>query len=1075
MSAAQIQPLPEPPRGYLYYRTRGEILKAPELFAYQHMLLRAWDEMDLSGILTLNGIPTVYIRDEKKSVTAIVAAQTQAQFWNQGIATVLLLRDPQKIRIFSSMTAPIAPEKATDAEIEHRLVETIDLATQASWAERFYVQLGTGHYYNATEREAKFDPKQGVDTYLLNNLSGVRDKLVATGLEPRIAHAFLGRILFTCYLCDRGIIELKNYFKNCGWNQLHELLSKAENPSAALYDKLFPALKGDFNSSMFDDDLEAEKKLIRPEHLKLIEKFLYGDDLTKNQIQGSLGFWAYNFKFIPIETISAIYESFLEGEDGQGKHEAGAFYTPRFLAEMTLDIALGNERPLYAPGRRYIDPACGSGIFLVLLFNRLAAEWQAAQKHKPTAQAKAEALIQRLDTLCGVDKNATACRIACFSLYLAFLDQFDPPDVRTYKIHTGKRLPNLLHLKESKRTPEHAVVFEADFFDFAPKHQGEFFLVIGNPPWAKRGSNQIAQAFMEVSPQLLATSGQACLLLPSKVFLNQTDSFQSHWLSNITLEKVVQLADYRRILFKEALCPCCITLFSAGKPDEEKAEIEYITPKVSRVDLRDGVIQVSPQDRKWIPLRHVLAAAKQQSASLVWKTQLWGTPRDQKFLDYLFTFPKLEEQVDVLSELRKTKQSRSKPWVAGQGCKPRDKNAKERADRELKPLGTWTEKDYFLPARHLAGMLTPPTLLCRTLKEHFEIEEYLPDKLYSQPEEELFQPPLVLFNQGFSEAGFFDYPVRFQHSLQSIAGPEAPKEDLMFLAAFLRSKFARYFMFHTAANIATERDKAHLFEVLRLPFFLEESEMANSSATSAKAKIVTRVKKLKKETDESAVKLATRSKKAPDAFELESPDALSDKEKRAQWIRQQQDKTASVQAELDALIYEYFGLGEQEVALIEDNYEISDQSDTPASLHAASGIPTLTAINDSEGLKPYAEMLTKTLNSWATGSLFAVATGGADKELGLGLIELSQSKTSLPFQIRNISKPLATALKRLQQANEERIGRFNFQRAGLLFDGTRIFLIKPALRGEWTRTAALNDAAEIAAEIAAARRLAKKL
>jgi S-adenosylmethionine/arginine decarboxylase-like enzyme len=64
------------------------------------MLLRAWEEMHLSGVLTLNGIPTVYLREEAKPVTAEVAAAAQLQFWNQGVATVLLLLDPHTCASF---------------------------------------------------------------------------------------------------------------------------------------------------------------------------------------------------------------------------------------------------------------------------------------------------------------------------------------------------------------------------------------------------------------------------------------------------------------------------------------------------------------------------------------------------------------------------------------------------------------------------------------------------------------------------------------------------------------------------------------------------------------------------------------------------------------------------------------------------------------------------------------------------------------------------------------------------------------------------------------------------------------
>lgn len=347
MSALRLQPLPEPPFGFQYYRSRQEILRERTLFAYQHVLLRAWGEMNLSGVLTLNGVPTVYLRDAQKPLTARQTAEAQRKFWNQGIATVLVLRDPKAVRVFSSMTTPANEARATEDDIEDRLVEVIDLAVQASWADRFYVQLGTGEYYSADERAARFDPQQAVDSYLLNNLTAVRDMLVGPRLKPPLAHAFLGRVLFTCYLCDRGIVDLSDYFKGQPWRHLHELLDGSPDPVEALYGTLFPALRNELNGSMFDEDLDAERDRIKPEHLNVIRAFLRGDDLAKKPGQPSLGFWAYDFKFIPVETISAIYESFLEGEDSRGKRASGAFYTPRFLAEMALDRVLTGPGPLY--------------------------------------------------------------------------------------------------------------------------------------------------------------------------------------------------------------------------------------------------------------------------------------------------------------------------------------------------------------------------------------------------------------------------------------------------------------------------------------------------------------------------------------------------------------------------------------------------------------------------------------------------------------------------------------------------------------------------------------------------------
>ena len=1067
MSAPNPMPLPEPPRGFCYYRSRQEILRAPELFAYQHMLLRAWEEMDLSGVLTLDGIPTVYVRDEDKPITARRAAEVQGQFWNQGIATVLLLRDPNSARVFSSMTAPVDPATATEADIDQRLVETIDLATQASWAarlEKLYLRIGTGAFYR--EHETKFDPEQTVDSYLLENLAAVRDELVKQGLKPQFAHAFLGRLLFTCYLCDRGILKLSNHFPGQPWTHLHELLAASGDPCAALYDTIFPALKHDFNSSMFDDDLDAERELIQPEHFAVVRHFLQGDEIAKGHSQHSLGFWAYDFKFIPVETISAIYENFLEGEDGKGKHASGAFYTPRFLAEMTLDLALEGIGQLYSKDRRYLDPSCGSGIFLVLLFNRLAAEWRAAQRGKTTPQAKADALLERLDALRGVDKNFTACRIACFSLYLAFLDQFDPPDIEHYKLQSNKKkLPNLLRPHEAKRAPEHPVVWEGDFFEIAPKWQGQFDLVIGNPPWAGRGAKQVAHDFMEKTPGLLKKSGRACLILPSKVFLNQTDAFQARWLKAITLKTVVQLADYSFILFKEALCPANIVLFTPQAPNVATHEIEYIAPKVSLSDLRDGVIAVAPQDRKWIPLQQVLSAVEQKTAGIAWKSCLWGTARDLKFLDYLFTFPRLSGLAGSVPESRRG-QCR---WRRGLGFQP----LKAGSVTDKPKSFDWKTSDRFVSPEAISGLVTLPEDLTYELGPYLSSKGYRLDELHRPREEDIYLPPLVLWNRGFTDAAFFDYKVRYQHALHSVSGPSSDTDYLVFLAAFLRSPLARYFVFHTAASLATERDQVHLDEAMRLPFFLPDSETAHPNSANIIAKVTGKIRRLKEEIEDNAKALLKKLKK-PKLGPLfgDEDDEGTERQEREKWLRRQRERVSKLQGELNPLIYDYFCVNEQERALVEDTCDIFDRSDTPGSLAAARNIPTLTPLN-ADGLEPYATMLVDTLNSWATGTLRTSATGGVDSEIGLGLIELAQTRLPSPFHTRNISKQLAAALQRLQDASTEKAGKFLFQRSGWFFDGPRIYLVKPALLGQWTRTAALNDAAEIHAHIAEARRQSK--
>ncbi len=75
---------------------------------------------------------------------------------------------------------------------------------------------------------------------------------------------------------------------------------------------LFRVLKDDFNGSMFGNRLVGEKKHIRRRDIEVLHRFLRGDEMKTGQ---SALFTLYDFRFIPIELISAIYEDFLAAED----------------------------------------------------------------------------------------------------------------------------------------------------------------------------------------------------------------------------------------------------------------------------------------------------------------------------------------------------------------------------------------------------------------------------------------------------------------------------------------------------------------------------------------------------------------------------------------------------------------------------------------------------------------------------------------------------------------------------------------------------------------------------------------
>ena len=347
--------------------------------------------------------------------------------------------------------------------------------------------------------------------------------------------------------------------------------------------------------------------------------------------------------------------------------------------------------------------------------------------------------------------------------------------------------------------------------------------------------------------------------------------------------------------------------------------------------------------------------------------------------------------------------------------------------------------------------------------------------LYSKPPEQLFTAPLVVLNQGFTKAVFSDFLVRFQHSLQSFTNPHGGDEkELLFLALFLNSKLARYFAFQTSANLGTERDKVHLDEVLSLPFFLPDNECAHPDASG----ILGEIAELSRRHKRICLDKARRLEKAVRNEELNLKDWFPEDSKSksllaARWKKETEQDARELRATVEPLIYRYFGLGVQDIALVEDTCDIFDKGDTPPTLESARNAPLARTLVAASDLVPYADMISATLNGWSSGTTKVIARMAIHSPTGMALVELGQSKRPKAAEIIPDSARVIEAAHRLQKASRTRVGRMEFQRSGWYFDGDRILIVKPARLGEWTKTSALNDAAELYAHIVISRQRAK--
>jgi hypothetical protein len=698
----------------------------------------------------------------------------------------------------------------------------------------------------------------------------------------------------------------------------------------------------------------------------------------------------------------------------------------------------------------------------------MAAEWR---RRHPQANNVERALALRgllTEKLQGVDSDKTACMVACFSLYLAFLDQLEPPDIwklkaALEKAGEGKVLPPL-QTAPGAVASGCPVVFGANFFGPEVDAAGKFHLVIGNPPWVGRnqpeelvarswlfdeGKNpylatapsakaerearffpgqQTAIAFMWKTPLHVRDDGAACLLLPTRVILsNNTDKFQAAWFGTMTVDAVWQFADYRHILFTGAKCPAVVIKFRPKKPDPRTAEIPYFTPKVERLDPRRASVLVSADEQKTLRVADLLAATVENRGYMFWKLPFWGTDRDRRLLDRLRRMPTLAELAGEPNERKR--------WVKGQGFKP---FYQEKYEADTEGYGApkprwWNDKAQFLDANKKNwGLLLLPGDCDDIGRE--------PQKLHRLPDKSVFNPPLVLVNQGCSRFAFSSLPVLFQHSLQSVAGPKKDEDLLLFLTALLNTPLAAYYTFHTAANLGVERDKVHFEELLQLPFPLPEQTRQPDESWNIVRTVAERLRRARTEMLAAGLddqqRVATREEAVRDVTEL---------------------------------VYRYYGLTRWERALVEDTVNIFEPSKTPTSY--TKPIPTL-AESSGADREAYAELLCRTLSRWARRSRYSLQPHiRVARSEGFALLTLSKVSDRLMFfdcpEDHNLSPQLRKLLERIAKASvRQGFGGLCYLRGYAHFEEDCVHILKPLARRHWTRTAALNDADELADYIA---------
>jgi hypothetical protein len=986
------------------------------------------DDLGLSAIFCVQDVPTIAILSVEDYDRSLVI-DLHGKLWNQGLASLLLVISTDTLRAFSLARKPY---KDLDAEFDQRcLIETLQETADALRFRNIFSGAESGRLWK--DYADYFRPKERIDQILLENLKESHVLLCEANLSSDAAQALLIQAMFIAYLEDRCIIT-PDYFRAVSHNEVDSFSSLLAGGNVKFFKSLFTSLRAHFNGDLFVAPCSFESHGKTPDinqtHLTVLARFRAGrEEMAKS---GQQRFWGYDFHYIPIELVSAVYDRFL-GEKEKQRREQGAYYTPMFLADTVVSQVWELLPDDVKEKGKYLDPACGSGVFLVRSFQRLCEHWRATHKSRTI---RWDSLLTILNRVHGWDQNGSAVRVAVFSLYLALLEEVSPPDIRSL-ISRGKMLPELWG-----RT-----LLCRDFFDAVPDDE-RYNVIIGNPPWASRhGSNRSsvrwstksqrpmpggedAWAFAWKAALHLTDDGMVAFLLPAMGFLHNhadnTIAARSRFTRENRIRRIINFADLRFQLFEHAHRPTALIMYEHTRTAAVPYRFDYWVPKADLNLQIKRFITLSSADK------FSLTSAMVAENPLAFKLRLWMREPDAKLFSYLSKLPKLGDLIKAYGDVSRRKQNLGNAWIIGQGYQPYNEPpaGEQRSSSYL--MSQYVGKLPDLPIEAFRRISQPVSGLTPWHSRRVRRKGFPAGFVGVR----ILVPRGVETSQMRLRATYTHKALTFQHIIQAITVPRGQESRGKLLTGLLNSRVAIWYAFHGTASFGSDRPEVQQADLLHLPFPSPEDLPSPKQAADAAKKIVATVDKV--------IEQANRP------FDLEEGDN-------------------SIVATIDRLAYQYFCLSDDEITLIEDAVE----KIIPGVQPHEGAYPDLWKAPNQNDRTAYATTLVASMSNWLRhqGAISArLETSSAD----LGIIRLSLEGEPAQYsekQESSIAEALSYIAKSVHQPLD---GNFQLMPDLRVFVGKHLYLIKPMQLRFWLRATALADADSIAMDLQCASEILRQ-
>lgn len=775
-------------------------------------------EFGIDQIYFSGDFPAIYFKRVKNfdQETMDRIREIHRKIWNQGKVAFLYVEAMNELRIYNCYYRPIHPNDPSQdiSAAEMYKIAPTDISNLEELRRVFgRVSIESGQFWQESSYPAKLIQKR-VNRTLIENLKYTRKVLNSQfGIQREIIHDLLLRSLFILYLEDRGATDNDFYSRfSPGAHSYYDLLASGLKGTYSLFEKL----EESFNGNLSPISAE-ERKIIRPEHLKWIRECFW-DKITIDGQQRLFDWKAFDFKYIPIELLSEIYEEFLGAEEGEvKKSNDGAYYTPHILVEFVLNKVLPWRDDANSPSAcRILDPTCGSGIFLVESFKRLIDRWEFHHPHRPIDFEDLKKILQ--ENIFGIEYNAEAIKVTAFSLYLAMLDKLEPKT-----LWKDKKFPYLIY--DPERKGKRALgnnLFRMSSLSDGPFNKINFDLVIGNPPFKEGKLDEESKDYLERKgyPQekllafldralVLCPEGRIALVAASKPLLfNQGTKYQrfrAELFQQAHVEEIYNFSILRRTtmrhggnLFSSAVGPASVVFYRRVAAANADGPLLYCAPKTAfKNNLIDG-IAIDQGDIRFLPREECT-----KPDSKIWKVAMWGAQRDFRLIRRLMdSGPTVGEEID------------RRGWANGRGFE-----ITSPADKKNEEIRNYP----FIEARRLERYCIHDTSFSsinyRKFRRFGAIEAY--------------KGPHVLIKKGLSNnricASYTSKDCCFTDAILGISAPVKFQKLLKALTLFFNSGVANYFIFLTSSSWGIERENIMANESFLLPgaLFNADDEILN--------------------------------------------------------------------------------------------------------------------------------------------------------------------------------------------------------------------------------------------------------